>query len=83
MQKRVTELAPLRTNPYSAAYLTAAAEGGRFSLAEDFLNAAGTDGWPLCARRLLRVGSASGADMAAGILFAVRLLQGSFCYDRA
>lgn len=78
LQKNVKKLAPLRTNPFSAAYLATAAEDGRFSLVEDFLDATGTDRWEGAATRLLRVGSSSGADMAAGILFAVRKLKDRF-----
>ncbi len=78
LREYVKELAPLQTNPFSAAYLVSAAEDGRFSLVEDVLNTAGADRWEEAAARLLRVGSSSGSDMAAGILFAARLLKDRF-----
>ena len=78
LREKVLALAPARTNPYSAVYLTAAAKDGRFSLVDEYLNTIGTNEWASSADRLLQVGSSSGADMTAGILFAERLIKIEF-----
>ena len=67
------ELAPLRTNRYSAAYLLAAAEGGHFSLLDKLL----CTEEPLQEgdmEQLLKVGSSSGKDMLAGAVYGLQHL---------
>ena len=78
LKKSVITLAPIRTNPYSATYLTAAAEGGRFGLVEECLNTLGTNEYERAFNRLINIGASSGVDMLAGILFAARLLNDKF-----
>lgn len=63
-----------RTNKYSAAYLHAAAGGGRISVIDDALALAGSCDWPAAAERLMSVGGSSGADMMAGCVFASRII---------
>lgn len=65
-----------RTNKYSAAYLRAAAAGGRISAIDDMLTLAGSGEWPAAAERLLSVGGSSGADMTSGCIFAARIISG-------
>lgn len=64
-----------RTNKYSAAYLRAAAGGGRISVIDDALALAGRRDWYAAAERLLSVGGSSGADMTSGCIFAVRIVS--------
>lgn len=74
MAGQIGSLAPGRTNPYSAAYLTAAASGQRFSVLEEFLD--GQDFMSDAAgEKLLKIGSSSGSDMMCGIILALRLLE--------
>lgn len=65
-----------RTNKYSAAYLRAAAAGGRISAIDDMLALAGSGEWPAATERLLSVGGSSGADMTSGCVFAARIISG-------
>ena len=71
----VAEKAEKKTNRYSAAYLLAAAAGGRFSAIEDVLTAAGGEDWPHAAARLISIGGSSGADMMAGVVFTARVIN--------
>lgn len=70
---RLMEEKSNRTNKFSAAYLRAAAGGGRISLIDDALALAGRRDWYAAAERLLSVGGSSGADMTSGCIFAVRI----------
>ena len=72
----IAEKAEKKTNQYSAAYLLAAATGGRFSMIEDVLAASGGDGWLDAAGRLTSTGGSSGADMMAGVVFTARIING-------
>lgn len=77
LAEALRELAPLRTNRYSAAYLLAAVEGGHFSLLDKLL-------WteePLQEEdmdQLLKVGSGSGKDMLAGAVYGLQYLCPNF-----
>lgn len=65
-----------RTNKYSAAYLRAAAAGGKISAIDDVLALAGSMDWQAAAERLMSIGGSSGADMTAGCVFAARIISG-------
>lgn len=56
-----------RTNLISAAYLKSSAAGDYYQLLDDILLCNS----PACAKRLLGIGSSSGADMLSGIYFAI------------
>lgn len=69
LTKAVEKLAPERTNPYSLAYLQASARGFRFSCLEKVLNPVPEQMSEAAMSELLRIGSSSGSDMLAGIIY--------------
>ena len=74
MAAAIQALAVQRTNPYSAAYLTAIAHGETFSVLEDFLDGRHFMN-DVAGQRILKIGSSSGTDMMCGIILALRLLE--------
>ena len=74
-RNKIIELAPQRTNKYSAAHLVSVAGNGKISLIDDLIRSAGTGAWDNYLERALKVGSSSGADMVSGILFTANTLN--------
>lgn len=70
----IQTVAPRKTNPCSAAYLCAAAKGQRFSLLEDLLSCGSGSLRQQEINRLLAVGSSSGCDLFAGVIYGLRYL---------
>lgn len=77
------QTADARTNLFSAAYLKAAASGGRFSLLDDCLFAEDLHSQKEAVERLADVGGSSGHDMLAGMLLALRLAGEHSCTSRS
>jgi hypothetical protein len=69
---QIMQLAQERTGEFSAAYLTAAAEGGSFSLIEDLICA--EDAYESRCERLLAVGGNSGADLLTGVAWSFQYI---------
>ena len=70
----VKKIVPLRTNIYSAAYLSAAAAGEDFSIMRFCIENNGEDEMRKSIYRLLNVGGSSGADMLCGMCFAANYI---------
>lgn len=69
---QIMQWARERTGEFSAAYLTAAAEGGSFSLLEDLICA--EESVELCCEKLLAVGGNTGADQLAGVIWSLQYI---------
>jgi len=75
LSSAVTRIAPVKTNPFSAAYLVAAAAGEDFSVLRMCIESACDESFASKLSRLFKIGSSSGADMLCGMSFAANYIM--------